>query len=182
MVFNFIFIFSKAQIKIFIFEDVPPIQAELILNELYVNIPKYLPDSVKIYQIIPLPKKSLCIKNNTYNVDDYFKSIDTCSRRCVGITYRNISYNCNFQYLLDGFTYDNHSIATIYNVGYIQRLVKIVLHELGHTYGLEHCKSKGCFMEKGGMDNQLDAYDKEYHFCTFCNLKLKYYAKNKIKK
>ena len=30
------------------------------------------------------------------------------------------------------------------------RLVKIVNHELGHTFGLEHCPAAGCFMQDAG--------------------------------
>ncbi|MES2659962.1 MAG: hypothetical protein V4689_15180 [Verrucomicrobiota bacterium] len=30
------------------------------------------------------------------------------------------------------------------------RLVKVVNHELGHTFGLDHCPSAGCFMQAAG--------------------------------
>lgn len=30
------------------------------------------------------------------------------------------------------------------------RLIKVVNHELGHTFGLEHCPSLGCIMQEGG--------------------------------
>lgn len=30
------------------------------------------------------------------------------------------------------------------------RLVKVVNHELGHTFGLDHCPARGCLMQDGG--------------------------------
>lgn len=31
-----------------------------------------------------------------------------------------------------------------------ERLVKVVNHELGHTFGLDHCPAEGCFMRDAG--------------------------------
>ncbi len=33
---------------------------------------------------------------------------------------------------------------------FLVRLVKVVNHELGHTFGLDHCPTAGCFMQDAG--------------------------------
>lgn len=33
---------------------------------------------------------------------------------------------------------------------FLARLVKVVNHELGHTFGLDHCPTPGCFMQDAG--------------------------------
>lgn len=33
---------------------------------------------------------------------------------------------------------------------FLARLVKVVNHELGHTFGLDHCPEAGCFMQDAG--------------------------------
>jgi archaemetzincin len=46
------------------------------------------------------------------------------------------------------------------------RLVKESLHELGHTYGLDHCNTSSCPMSKSPSILEIDAKSK--HFCSRC--------------
>ena len=53
-----------------------------------------------------------------------------------------------------------------------ERLIKVVLHELGHNFGLDHCPTPYCMMEDAGgtiqtVDNEKAA------LCTICQNKLK---------
>lgn len=46
-----------------------------------------------------------------------------------------------------------------------QQFYKVVLHELGHTEGLSHCKTKTCLMRDAEGGNHLD---EEKDFCKNC--------------
>lgn len=53
---------------------------------------------------------------------------------------------------------------------FLSRLKKEVVHELGHTFGLPHCKNPICVMY---FSNSIDDTDNKLPtFCSSCNLKL----------
>lgn len=47
-----------------------------------------------------------------------------------------------------------------------ERLEKEAIHELGHTYGLVHCRDAECVMHTSPQAEQIDF--KSPHFCTAC--------------
>jgi archaemetzincin len=51
------------------------------------------------------------------------------------------------------------------------RLGKTAVHELGHTFGLEHCPSEGCLMRDG--QGSVFTTDAEYELCATCREKLR---------
>ncbi len=54
---------------------------------------------------------------------------------------------------------------------FLQRLVKVVNHELGHAYGLDHCLVRGCIMEDA--KGTIRTVDRETgRFCDRCRRKL----------
>ncbi|MEM0350170.1 MAG: archaemetzincin family Zn-dependent metalloprotease [Archaeoglobaceae archaeon] len=52
-----------------------------------------------------------------------------------------------------------------------QRLLKESVHELGHVFGLSHCKKKGCVMNFS--PSVIDVDKKTENFCEDCLKKLK---------
>jgi archaemetzincin len=50
------------------------------------------------------------------------------------------------------------------------RFAKTAVHELGHTFGLEHCPNRGCLMEDGG--GSVLTTDRERDLCTACRMHL----------
>ena len=52
----------------------------------------------------------------------------------------------------------------------IDRFSKVIIHELGHTYGLIHCSNPVCVMRSSTYVEDLD--QKEKHFCFRCRAEL----------
>jgi len=51
-----------------------------------------------------------------------------------------------------------------------ERLGKTAVHELGHTFGLEHCATHGCLMHDG--EGTVLTTDAERDLCSACRGKL----------
>lgn len=47
-----------------------------------------------------------------------------------------------------------------------ERLIKEIIHELGHTMGLPHCENKKCVMVFSNSIEDVDAKEKD--FCKYC--------------
>ena len=52
----------------------------------------------------------------------------------------------------------------------IDRLRKVVIHELGHTFGLIHCFNPSCVMRSSTYVEDID--QKRIHFCSSCQAEL----------
>ena len=52
-----------------------------------------------------------------------------------------------------------------------KRLGKVVVHELGHTFGLGHCPVRGCLMEDA--QGRISTVDRENGFCESCRERLR---------
>jgi archaemetzincin len=56
---------------------------------------------------------------------------------------------------------------------FLSRLLKLSLHELGHSFGLGHCHQPGCLM---GFSANLEKLDqKNQAFCQYCQIMLNDY-------
>jgi len=53
---------------------------------------------------------------------------------------------------------------------FLDRTLKEAVHELGHTFGLKHCKNPSCVMFFS--NSIIDTDKKNYFFCEICSQKL----------
>ena len=60
---------------------------------------------------------------------------------------------------------------------YLRRLIQLSLHELGHTFGLGHCRQDACLM---GFSANLENLDrKKLALCEYCQVLLADYLRDK---
>jgi len=135
-----------------------------------------------------LPKSAYYAPRNRYRADsllNYLLRIQPSNTHyIVGITAKDIS--CTNGKYKDwgvfglGFLPGKSCVISTYRLRigvkneshFRERLSKVVLHELGHNLGLDHCKTKNCFMhDANGTIKSVDAEEK--NLCSSCRQKLK---------
>lgn len=51
-----------------------------------------------------------------------------------------------------------------------ERFLKVIVHELGHSFGLKHCYNSVCVMRSTTYVEDID--QKQHHFCASCHREL----------
>lgn len=150
------------------------------------SIPKYYPVTVHIASIVEMPVNAYYKPRNRYRADTILaflnKSKPTDARLVAGITREDISVRKGAvaDWGIMGFGYQPGyaSVVSTYRLQkdnpseklFMQRLLKTVLHEMGHNFGLPHCSNEHCIMaDAKGKLNQ----DNESSLCEDCRKKIK---------
>ena len=139
--------------------------------------------SIKVDVIITpkMPKSAYYSARNRYRADsilNYFKKTYP-GKRVVGLTSYDISTTKgnvkDWGVFGLGSLVENVSITSTYRLkskNLEDRVEKVILHEMGHSYGLFHCTSgQPCFMIEG--DHTTKTVDSEpKNLCSSCVKKL----------
>ncbi|MBN1899502.1 MAG: Zn-dependent protease [Spirochaetes bacterium] len=176
------------------------LQARIIiaLQPLGAPLPSAVVETVKkgikeLYQadVVVLPRKDLPAQayykpRKRYRAEkllDYLETIDQKKyTKIVGLTQKDIS-TTKGKYIDWGIlglgTLGGRACVVstfrlkrnVTNKKFLERLVKVINHELGHTFGLEHCPDKGCLMQDAG--GTVRTVDREKNnFCERCRKRL----------
>lgn len=136
----------------------------------------------------PLPRLAFDVNLGKYRVEGFFlKALDikTEVERVHHISIQKVLVLTDVDICdpphMDGFGYADmthlFAIVSIYRLQrgatklvFRERLVKESLHELGHTYGLDHCSKSSCPMSLSASVMEIDA--KTTEFCPRCKAML----------
>jgi archaemetzincin len=162
-----------------------PVDPE-ILRRLRIPLTKFFGLPVKILKPLPLPEETRHIVRQQYHSTqllEYLLKTDTGGAlRVLGVTavdlYIPILTFVFGEAQLDGQAAvislfrprgdadgTNPPLATV-----LGRLLKLGIHELGHTFGLGHCREEGCLMKFSPNLSKLD--EKNLTLCRYCQVLL----------
>ena len=149
--------------------------------------------SYKGYQVVLLPKIDLMIDTKVIGLNKYQseKILNNINKKFfdkngkivlltdVDICYNNGKGQEHWGIFGLGKILDKPCVISTYRLkrNKNEKLKKIVIHELGHTFGLLHCDSdKKCLMNDAkGKGSTIDFVN--HYFCESCNTKFRYFSK-----
>lgn len=134
---------------------------------------------------IPFPAHTYYKPRNRYRADSTIKWLKQLKpdsvRTMVGITNEDISVSKaehkDYGVMGLGYSPGHACIVSTFRPSKTatskthlqQRILKLVLHEMGHNFGLPHCSNQECFMVDAEGQMKLD---REKELCTSCRRKL----------
>ncbi|SFC99845.1 Zn-dependent protease [Flavobacterium phragmitis] len=155
--------------------DFEPKQSQKVLTEI-----KTINPNVVLRQNIDFPENSFYKPRNIYRADSIIKNLKNnigSDSVIVGLSHLDISATKNnikdWGVMGLGYMPGKACFVSDFRLSKKHRnsqFYKLVLHELGHTAGLPHCKIKTCLMRDAGGGNPLN---EEKDFCKSCKSFLK---------
>jgi archaemetzincin len=150
------------------------------------SIEKFYPVEIIIADVLNFPANSYYKPRNRYRADSTIKWLKQIkpdsARTIVGITNQDVSVNkgAHKDYGVMGLGYKPGKACVVSTFRlqkaatsqkhFQQRLFKVVVHEMGHNFGLHHCPNETCIMVDAEGQMKLD---KEKDLCNNCRTKLR---------
>jgi archaemetzincin len=173
--------FSQPQITIALqpFTSFPPSYIDTVkagIKKMYGNV------TVKVLPEKKLPYYAFYKPRNRYRAEKILNYLDTLQgkhTKIIGLTTKDISTTKGDypDWGIFGLGEINGKTCVVSTFRlkkknskrslFLQRLVKVVNHELGHCFGFDHCPQKDCLMEDAkGTIKTVDSSDG--YFCSKC--------------
>ena len=138
-------------------------------------------------RVLGIPKTAYVAERDQYYAEFFLKEAlksfrDKDIEKILAVTKVNIfTDDLNFVFgvaqlngraaLISLYMLDPRNYGEQYNERlFFSRIVKEAVHELGHTYGLRHCKNLKCVMSFSNSVTDVDRKAKD--FCDDCRVKL----------
>jgi archaemetzincin len=146
---------------------------------------------INVQPAIPLPKYAYYQPRKRYRAEKllrylrsyYDNKVKKKYAKVIGLTYKDISTTKgqHKDWGIFGMAFLNTGpcVVSTYRLKrgaksqkhFMERLIKVIIHELGHAYGLDHCTTKSCVMQDArGTIKTVD--NNSGHFCSRCREKL----------
>jgi archaemetzincin len=156
-----------------------------LLSALKDSIPTYYPVAVTLADAVSLPASAWYTPRQRFKADSLLPFLlarkPQNARVIAGITDKDISIkkgtNPDYGVMGLGLQPGDACVISIFRLQkgspssslLFQRLLKTVLHEIGHNFGLPHCPNRHCIMAdaEGGLNQ-----DNETGLCEACKKKL----------
>jgi archaemetzincin len=163
-----------------------------ILRRLRTALSKFLLLPVRVLHPQPLPPQTYHVIRDQYNAVQLLEFLidqkDNKAFRILGVTAGDL-YIPIFTFIFgEAQLNDKTAIISVFRLRgdtgepaptravFLARLLKLSLHELGHTFGLKHCLEDGCLM---GFSSNLKKLDqKKLALCKYCHILLQDYFKD----
>lgn len=130
---------------------------------------------IEIKKSIPFPRQAWYAPRKRYRADSLIKYLSTITPEghlTIGLTTKDISTtNGNIKdwgIMGLGYCPGRSCVASTFRLDKTKRLeqlLKVSIHELGHTQGMPHCPVKTCYMQDAEGKNKMDT---ETEFCPNC--------------
>lgn len=130
-----------------------------------------------------LPQETYYQPRNRYRAEKlavYLSKIDSKTTKILGLTVKDISTTkgefVDWGILGLALLNQRPAIVSTFRMKqvseklFLERLGKVIKHEIGHTFGLDHCPNLYCIMEDA--KGTIKTVDKEKDFCSDCKIKL----------
>lgn len=158
-----------------------------LLSSLAEEIPRVFPVGCRIGHAEPLPGDTLDQARGQYHARRILEHLAASGRdvfRVLGITGVDI-FTPVLRYVFGEAMFPGKAaLVSTCRLGteqppdrppggrsvFVDRVCKEAIHELGHTFGLTHCRDRSCVMAASLDMKQVDA--KSARLCTYCRIVL----------
>jgi archaemetzincin len=174
----------------------PPIKTGLItvvpLGRMGADVVRFVSDSlqgilrlpINLEEPVPLPQSAFMESRNQYNsmtVIKYLAEEQSSGRlKVLGITNKDLCTPILTYVFGEAYMGGEAAVVSCFRLyrgqagepvstdHFLDRLVKVALHEVGHTFSVPHCHTGRCVMRASNRLKELD--DKLNYLCNYCEL------------
>jgi archaemetzincin len=139
---------------------------------------------VDILDAEPLPPESFMEPRNQYNAMVVMKQLAHClpkdALKILGVTNKDLCNPILTHVFGEAYMGGAAAVLSFFRLHqgdgsefaarelFLDRVVKVALHEIGHTFGLPHCHAGRCVMRASNNLAELD--NKLNYLCDYCEL------------